>query len=276
MRILAPAQDDIEEVAGKVSNGVEDGPHTDGAEETSQSTSKVVRLPRDWLGPHEELVPFGNRAAPAERGGSELSSSPPSAEDFWGERSAAIHDVVQASSDKGFAESASRTTSSHSFGRAHRRLATAAILSVAAATATVIAVLTAGPGRHVAGDARLNMAAILTSGVTRILDIGPPRIISATGASRPHLRPVRRVPHRAPLARHTSQATRHQTNPPPPAPSYAARATPATTSPTYHSRPSASSPHTSPSHADAPASSGATVSPTGESGALGPVQSPNG
>jgi hypothetical protein len=89
--------------------------------------SNVVRIPRDWLGPREELVPFGvaadgrgNRAAD---GGSALrgpeaesvdgaagSACPrpaasqlhladpepvPRAEDFWGEGSAAIQDAVQ-------------------------------------------------------------------------------------------------------------------------------------------------------------------------------------
>ena len=258
---------------------MEDGPHTDGAEETSQSTSKVVRLPRDWLGPHEELVPFGKRAMrpEVEHGVPEPSGSPPSAEDFWGERSAAIHDVVQAPGDGEVAESASGIRSRPAFGPAHRRLAAASILAVAAA-ATVIAVLTAGPGRHVAGDARLNMAAIFTGGVSRILDIGAPPIISATGASRARLRPVRHVTRRAPRARQTSQATRHQTSPGPPAPTYAARATPATTPPPYHSSHGRSSTHagSGPSQASASASSGASVSATGESGALGPVQSPNG
>ena len=260
---------------------MEDGPHTDDVEDTSQSTSKVVRLPRDWLGPHEELVPFGKRAAPAgvERGGAEPSGPPPSAEDFWGERSAAIHDAVQSPADEGGAASASRTTSPHAIAPARRRLAAASILAVAAATATVIAVLNAaGPGHRVAAGARLNMAAILTGRVSRILDVGSPPIISATAASRPHPRPVRHVPHHAALARQSSPATRHQSSLPPPAHTYAARATPATTPPPYHSSQSASSPHTDTgrSQATASPSSRATVNPTGESGALGPVRSPNG
>ena len=259
---------------------MEDGPHTDGVEDTSQSTSKVVRLPRDWLGPHEELVPFGKRAAPAgvERGGAEPSGPPPSAEDFWGERSAAIHDAVQSPAEDGGAASASRTTSPHAIAPARRRLAAASILAVAAATATVIAVLNAaGPSHRVAAGARLNMAAILTGGVSRILDIGPPPIISA-GAARPHPRPVRRVSHHAAVARQSAQASRHQPSLPPPATTYAARATPSTTPPPYHSSQSASRPHTGTgrSQASTSASSRATVNPTGESGALGPVQSPNG
>ncbi len=67
--------------------------------------SNVVRLPRDWLGSRDELVPFGPRAdrpasepridshgaVPDDRGG-----DPPSASDFWGEGSAAIQDALQA------------------------------------------------------------------------------------------------------------------------------------------------------------------------------------
>jgi hypothetical protein len=123
----------------------------------------------------------------------------------------------------------------------------------------------------------LNMAAILTGGVSRILDIGPPPIISA-GAARPHPRPVRRVSHHAAVARQSAQASRHQPSLPPPATTYAARATPSTTPPPYHSSQSASRPHTGTgrSQASTSASSRATVNPTGASGALGPVQSPNG
>lgn len=76
---------------------------------------KVIRLPRDWLGPREDLVPFGPSAdrhipepsesddpsgewdAPGETSSrpplEEVSSPPPdpvSPDDFWGERSAAL------------------------------------------------------------------------------------------------------------------------------------------------------------------------------------------
>jgi hypothetical protein len=55
----------------------------------------VVRLPRDWLGPREELVPVGpaalrGLAAPFDDG------LPPTAEAFWSEDSAALHDAVRA------------------------------------------------------------------------------------------------------------------------------------------------------------------------------------
>jgi hypothetical protein len=47
----------------------------------------VVHLPaRDWLGPREELVPVGP---------SRQSDSPPRADDFWSEDSAALQDALQ-------------------------------------------------------------------------------------------------------------------------------------------------------------------------------------
>jgi hypothetical protein len=56
----------------------------------------VIRLPRDWLGPPEELVPIGPaaRARAAQR---DLDDGiPPAADAFWSEDSAALHDAVQA------------------------------------------------------------------------------------------------------------------------------------------------------------------------------------
>lgn len=86
----------------------------------SRSGSNVVRL-RDWLGPPEELVPFGVSAARASGTGSASEATPhppgtmeprrpqadtgpaalrPTAparpEDFWGEASASIHDALEA------------------------------------------------------------------------------------------------------------------------------------------------------------------------------------
>jgi hypothetical protein len=57
---------------------------------------KVVRLPVDWLGPREDLIPFGPSADSQVK--DEGESSPPlRAQDFWGEGSAAIHDALEPS-----------------------------------------------------------------------------------------------------------------------------------------------------------------------------------
>jgi hypothetical protein len=62
----------------------------------TRNEENVIRLPRDWLGPPEELVPIGPaaRARAAQR---ELDAgTPPTADAFWSEDSAALHDAVQA------------------------------------------------------------------------------------------------------------------------------------------------------------------------------------
>ena len=48
----------------------------------------VVRFPRDWIGPLEELVPFGPAADRAERlsAGAVTSAPALSADAFWGEQ----------------------------------------------------------------------------------------------------------------------------------------------------------------------------------------------
>ncbi len=66
--------------------------------------SNVVPLLRDWLGPPEELVPFGPSARRSQNGselhGSEEASPgasrPPRPEDFWGESSSEMHDALEA------------------------------------------------------------------------------------------------------------------------------------------------------------------------------------
>jgi hypothetical protein len=60
--------------------------------------SNVVRFPRDWIGPRDELVPFGPRAyeeSEARPSPPTADEAPPSAADFWGEGSAAVQDALQ-------------------------------------------------------------------------------------------------------------------------------------------------------------------------------------
>lgn len=140
---------------------------------------KVIRLPRDWLGPREELVPFGPSAdrhspEPSESGrqsgerdapGEDASARPPleevpspppdpvSPDDFWGERSAA----VQGPLDEADWEAAVDDESGPAL-----RPRSASVLAAAAAVVAAIAVLTlsllgesaSGPGRS-----RVNAAA---------------------------------------------------------------------------------------------------------------------
>ena len=56
------------------------GRHTGPGGRESASDDNVVRLPREWLGPREELVPFAVDDEPVDQ-----LASPPSTHDFWGE-----------------------------------------------------------------------------------------------------------------------------------------------------------------------------------------------
>lgn len=64
---------------------------------SDQDGGKVVPLLRDWVGPTEELVPFGAAArGPAAPDALSEVKRPPRAEDFWGETSADMQDALEA------------------------------------------------------------------------------------------------------------------------------------------------------------------------------------
>jgi hypothetical protein len=58
-----------------------DGRHAKPGGKEMEPEDNVVRLPRDWLGPREELIPFGPSAEAEDDG----LATPPSTHDFWGE-----------------------------------------------------------------------------------------------------------------------------------------------------------------------------------------------
>ena len=68
-----------------------EGRRTDGRQ-GGADVSNVVRLPVDWLGPREELVPFG----PAADRDNEVADFALGAEAFWGEQAASLHEPIQA------------------------------------------------------------------------------------------------------------------------------------------------------------------------------------
>jgi hypothetical protein len=218
---------------------------------------------------------------------------PPSAEDFWGERSAAIHSPLQAPLDPADADGGTAGARVSNLGRVDRRAVAAVAASLLAAAVTVIALVSTalGPGeasQH-AGGAKVGFATVFSGGVASILRLDLSRIASA----RPLAPKVRRAPHRQSARRRTHKAR--------PKPTAAARssvperatATPATAAGSSAYQPSNTDATTvdssntqvdtqpvtrpaPPPTASQAVSSRATVSPTGESGALGPVQSPNG
>jgi hypothetical protein len=242
----------------------------------AQPSEKVVRLPRDWLGPREHLVPFGSQtppsAEPVPAAGPAPEEFAPTADDFWGERSIAFHAVVPAPDDQRPGDTPdTRPQPPASKPRpGRRRLAAAAALGIAAVGA--IALLLSGSPHRVVGGARLNIAAILNSGVSMLKGLDPPRIVASAAP-----RTVKHVPHGRPRPKGRTASPRHHTSPPP-ASTYVAHPTPSHAHATYHAsalplvpQVRTSAPPTRPS-----TSSGATVTPTGQYGALGPVQSTNG
>jgi hypothetical protein len=294
-------------------------PQTNEGTRRARPRDNVVRL-GDWIEPREELVPFGKRRAlpqlerledrtadparPPERDPNPTSfipEAPPSAEDFWGERSAAIHDAVQAPAEEREPDQVGGAGS----GSARRRLRfaptgrwrVAGALATLAAGGGALGLSGLGPdgsSSHSAGGEKLNVAAVLSTGVSRILEITSPPIAVFAGGDRARTRPrpLRRAVGPKPPSSSAHHAARRQPSRRP-SPTYAPPATSTLSASTYHpsvssdtssagsstsnnassSQASHSSPPPSPSR---PTSSGATVSPTGASGALGPVQSPNG
>ncbi len=68
-----------------------EGRQTEAGATESSTSDNVVRLPRDWLGPRDELIPFGSSADSAPD-----AAVPPTADDFWGEDSSAIQTALEA------------------------------------------------------------------------------------------------------------------------------------------------------------------------------------
>jgi len=269
----------------KVANGVREGRHSESGDQEGPPRPNVVRLPRDWLGPREDLVPFGPRAS-----SEDAEEPPPSADDFWGERSAAIHDALEAPADASGGPVGAQTR--RRFDRRPRATAVGVLaIALLVAIGFVSSVSGPGPGRpgaagRAAGGSKVGVAAVFGSGVSRLLHLGlarldasVPRNLGTRTPSKTFRRAaVRNAPHRVPAAR-----ARDRSHPPlssaQPASIDTAHVTTGNsstyaatnhvdTAPTYRSAP--------PRPPSQPDASSATVSPTGQSGALGPIQSPNG
>ena len=67
-----------------------EGPKTDHGGQEPGTTNNVVPFPRDWLGPREELIPFGSSAGY----GIEQPAAAPGAEAFWGGDSGPLNAVL--------------------------------------------------------------------------------------------------------------------------------------------------------------------------------------
>jgi hypothetical protein len=277
---------------------------SDGRQPGSGETTNVVRIPRDWFGPREELVPFGPRAAQleAEREASadrvsEQASAPgdlpldPNM--FWGEDATSIHDVVDAPSwpaadgDAGAAGSSAADESAQigaGYGRRlrrgvgwltprHKALASGIALALALGVGLASWLLTGSPRR-----AHGPIAASITDQQSR----APARhIAESTGSALAmhglRIHPTRRIPHRVrrgPIAHRASvtPVVYHpsETVSPPSNVSYGP-------SGSGESSPTSSAGTGGGGGGSAAASRSQTSQPAfGADGALGPVSSPNG
>lgn len=160
------------------------------------TNNNVVPFPRDWLGPREELIPFGSSA--------EQSAAAPEAEAFWGGECDPLHAVVAAPT------SAAAIAGRH-FRALGGRLAVGALVVAVLAAAVfgrIVGVPTggAGPavGSNVAAAGFFDLALLRGA-------VGAPAIEASKPAARhvaaPHRARLTKSPrHRPAVAARTSGA----------------------------------------------------------------------
>jgi hypothetical protein len=285
-----------------------DSRKTTQGEGDQRTTENVVRLPRDWLGPREELVPIGSRARSAETpDNAPPESLPPTAASFWDEDSGSLQAPMQAPADtwQGRWEPASpgpatpagstaprlrriprprRPRSLRGGFAPTRRRRTAAVAGVlGACLLVVLAVIgeTAG-GTHNPGE----KSAASSKGAA---------IVTATGVNRARLRahtpvvtelrtePASHHARRAGAHRHRTHVSarhRHPRSTPRPTPS--ASQPVHSTTPAYTPTPTTSTPSSGSTSSSPPASSARSTSSGsqhqpafGQGGSLGPGSSPD-
>ena len=124
-----------------------EGRHPGEGTAEARPDDNVVRLPRDWLGPREELVPLaigGDSAGDLER-----DAAPPGADDFWGEGSAAVQSALlgPTSAPRHAAPAAERRPAAPAAPR-RRLLLAGPVVALAAAVIAVAVALGGGASTH--------------------------------------------------------------------------------------------------------------------------------
>lgn len=119
--------------------------HDEGQDRPADDLTNVVRIPRDWFGPVEELVPFGPRTAEAD--------VPVDPNSFWDESSGSIQHVVGAPRD--------------AVRHERRRLARTRTLAAAVVVAVIVGASVAGTllGSSRPPELRSAIASVNTWGV---------------------------------------------------------------------------------------------------------------
>lgn len=248
-----------------------EGHQTESGERAAEPRGKIVRLPRDWLGPREELVPFGPRSAPPEG-----DETPPSPADFWGEQSAELQSALRGPAVREDPDDGPDAAPAIRFGRVDRRAMTgvAAALIIAAATVVAVVANSLGPGGTPTqvGGSKIGFATVFSGGISSILRLD----LGRTAVARVATPKIRRTRHESAPKRSQKRARprpRPSVSASPRIVSYAATATGGTET---HSETPPATRSAPPRSASRPVASRATVNATGQSGALGPIQSPNG
>jgi hypothetical protein len=239
-----------------------DDTRTNGGRSGAGEASNVVRIPRDWFGPKDELVPFGPRAREGPEAEGAMAADPDSAEAeafdanlFWGEDAGAVHDVLETPAER---VAAGR--------RRAGPIAATALAGVIAAVGIAFALLGGSPRRSLPRpDALASHADVAPS---------PRGVLRLTARAAPLRRRV--AAHikngHAGEGSSTPVLFRSDENPPPTRVSYSASRTS-----------TASAVGSSPSPSPTPATAASTPTATqssqpafGSSGALGPMSSPDG
>jgi hypothetical protein len=246
------------------------GRHTGPGAKENADEDNVVRLPREWLGPREELVPFAVDDEPVDPLG-----TPPSTHDFWGEALSDDWSVPAAA-----AAPRRRRITHRVRGVPHARASTVAVLLVIG-----IAVSIGGQAGNRAPSVHASHAGGVPETTTALAGIG---LASTDSVGRLHPRSSalrsRSVRHRAATTGRTNRpARRRATRPAKPHTRtmtvepvrYTAPAV-TTTSSSPTTTPPVTTPATPPATAATRSSAGSHQPATGASGALGPGSSPDG
>ena len=184
-----------------------EGQHTEHGRNEADRAGNVVRFPRDWFGPPDELVPIGRNARPPDP-----PTPPPAstrtAADFWGEESATVHDALQPAPPKRVARTVPRVRPGIlELGRPVRRvLATPAALVLALVVVAASAFLATRPGGSQSPRARPDDRGAVTSAATHEGTILAASVLEAARhASR------RTTPHVSAVRLHPAPPRSHQT-----------------------------------------------------------------
>jgi hypothetical protein len=166
--------------------------------------SNVVPFPRDWLGPREELIPFGPSARDEPR-------VPPAADAFWGEDSGAIHVVLPG--PEAVAVPVARGSLIGPRRLSAARIAACGLLAVVCAAA-LVGKLGGLPGGHSPSVSSSTALAGFMDLAQLRGAVGVPQVapVKHVGARKPLRSQPRRVVHRAPVRSATRPAVTRSTS----------------------------------------------------------------